>query len=114
MRIGRLTKKAPLAGRVIFDDERASPMKVLLIAAAGPAASALCALPLGWAALRADGSLNLVLWLMAVAALLHGLSNLRPKIVRHADGAETSSDGRVIARAWAALRDPSPPQPAES
>jgi hypothetical protein len=97
-----LTLASGRAGQVDYDAERATPTDVLLVTAAGPAASVVGGLVCTAlaAALSSHEILSVALGLLAVKTFAEVIYNLAPL----GDGPETWSDGRWIAESWQARR----------
>jgi hypothetical protein len=104
LRLGRLRGDADLGGYVIYDGRSATPRHVLAIALAGPAANLLGAAVIAPLAVRAEGTLSVVLFLWMLVSLVTAVGNLRP----HGDPDTPAewSNGRWAQVAWAGRRAP--------
>jgi hypothetical protein len=101
--MGRVTGNSDVGGYVVYDGRTASPLDVLLISLAGPAASALGVLATAWLAwaTRSVGMVSLLLGLATLGGLWGSVGNLVPR--RLANG--WMSDGLSARGAWREMRD---------
>jgi hypothetical protein len=102
MELGRLTGKGDVGGYVVYDGRRSTPVDVLVVALAGPAANLLGAAVTGWFALGEGTGLVVILWLMTLSGVWMAAANLRASGV--AQDPETWSDGLWARVAWRGVR----------